>query len=116
MNALNGTDGSRQRRTFGFLVTCLGIVIVLWFLALYPLLPTTLLGLCAAILSGTAIFFWIWASVELLIWLDRPHKHAVIFKLVGYPIACSLGIGVFVAAYFAREFLSQNFSYFLGGF
>jgi hypothetical protein len=87
-------------------------VLVLWFLALYPLMPATLLGWGVAILAGVVVFLWVWGCIELIVWLERPRRYQLLFKIFGYPIACSLGVGVFLIAYCGRDFISRNFAYF----
>ena len=102
----------RNLRTMPVLLLGLVVVLVLWFFALYPLTPSTSLGWCAALLSGVVVFLWVWGCVELLVWLERPRAHRAVFKALGYPVALSLGLGIFAVAFFARDFLAHNFSYF----
>lgn len=111
MTAHQATD-SRGLRTLPILATCCAGVVILWFLALYPLVPKTALGRVVATASGVVIFFWCWACTEIIIRLERLGKKSLAFKIIGYPVAISLGAGVFVAAYLSSGFISKHFSYF----
>lgn len=85
---------------------------VFWFLALYPLVPSTPRGWAAATAAGLAVTLWAAACIAALQWIQARHRHAWAFKAIGLVIALSLGLGVFAAAFQARAFISANASYF----
>lgn len=90
----------------------LAAVMILWLLAIYPLTPSSMVGWCSVLLAGVAVFLWLWVCIEAILWLERPRPHRALFKCLGFLVALSLGASIFGAAYFARDFLSLNFSYF----
>jgi hypothetical protein len=87
-------------------------VLISWFGWLYPLVPKTPVGWVVAVLSGVVVFFYGWACIEAIIWLQARRRLKILFNSIGALVALSLGCGVFAAAYWAREFVSGNFSYF----
>jgi hypothetical protein len=104
----------KNLRSVPVLLVGLALELGLWVLALYPLTPTTSTGWCAVLLAGFVVFLWVWGCLEMLLWLDRPRLYRAYYKALGYPVAVSLGVGVFAAAYIARDFIAHNFSYFFG--
>jgi len=86
-------------------------VVVIWFIAFLPLIPVTKIGWIVELATGMIAFFWIWFSVELLVWLERPRKYQLVFKVAGIPVAVSFGACVFLAAYFFRDFIGLHFAY-----
>jgi hypothetical protein len=85
---------------------------VVWFLALYPLVPSTGRGWVAAAASGLAVTAWAATCIVALVWLERQQRFRLLFRAAGALLAVSLGVGVFGAAYEAREFITANASYF----
>jgi len=97
-----------------FIIAALAVAAgdVLWLLLLYPLLPVTSTGWIAALLSGAMVTGWVCACGFALIWLQAQQRYVLFFRAIGALVAVSLGGGVFLAVYFARDFVSTNFSYF----
>jgi hypothetical protein len=85
---------------------------VVWFLALYPLIPNTGHGWFAAVATGFAVTAWAAACSGLLLWFKKQQRYVLLFRALGLLVAVSLGVGIFAAAYEAREFISANSSYF----
>ena len=83
-----------------------------WFLALYPLVPHTRQGWLAAVASGLAVTVWAAVCSVILVWFERRPHHKLLHRMLGFIVAVSLGLGVFGAAFKAREFISANSSYF----
>ena len=95
-----------------FIAGVVVIGLVCWFLALYPLIPSTPQGWFSAVASGLVVIAWAAICVVALQWLQRRQRYVLFFKGIGAIVAISLGLGVFCAAYEARDFLATNYSYF----
>ena len=89
--------------------TCL-VVVIVWFVWLYPLVPNTLVGLIAELVSGILVFLYGWACVSAINWLLASSRFAILSKATAVLIALLLGVGIFTAAYFARDFVLCNFN------
>jgi hypothetical protein len=50
-------------------------------------------------------------AVKLITWLQP--QHSFVRQGLAIVIACSLGIAIFVSAYFARDFLAGQYHYFI---
>ena len=88
------------------------IGLVLWFGALYPLLPKSLKGWVAATAAGLIVLLWAALCVAALKWLQRQDTHRWFYRGVGVVVAISLGVGILRAAIYSRHFIESNFSYF----
>jgi hypothetical protein len=59
------------------------------------------------IAGGAALAF------RCITWLQRGTQRSVLRQGLAIVIACSLGIAIFVSAYFARDFLGGQYHYFI---
>jgi len=75
-------------------------------------MPKTLSGWLVEAVAGVVVFFYGWACIEIILWLQARTDQIIQAKALGILVALSLGAGVFVAAYFGRQFLVANFEYF----
>ena len=96
---------------FGSAVAVVGGGLFLWLALLYPLWPVSGLGWLAAIGSGLMVIAWAALCVLAIHWLNKQQRHVIFFKVVGVVVALSLGVGVFLGASTARDFMTKNFSY-----
>jgi hypothetical protein len=58
------------------------------------------------------VFFYGWACIETILWLQVQTRLVLIAKAAGVLVALSLGVGVFAAAYYGRQYVLGNFGYF----
>jgi hypothetical protein len=86
--------------------------LVFWFLALYPLLPKSLVGWVAATVAGLVVLLWGAVCIGALTWLQRQETHRWFYRSAGVAIAMSLGVGVLCGVIYSRSFIESNFSYF----
>jgi hypothetical protein len=88
------------------------VALLAWFGWLYPLIPVTLVGWVAAVVSGFFVGAWAVLCVAAILWLQRQTRFIWIARSAGIFVALSLGIGIFAAAYQVQSLLTENFSYF----
>jgi hypothetical protein len=112
MNGRSESDARGTLRSAPNLIGGFVAALTLWFLALYPLTPSTPIGWCVVVLSGTGCYLWLWASIEALVWLGRRRTRTVISNFIGVCVAASLGVGIFMLSLFGRDFIASHFSYF----
>lgn len=86
--------------------------LLLWFGWMYPLVPITTLGWMVAVVSGILVGLCAALCVSIILWLQRQKKFVWLCRIAGVVVAVSLGLGIFTAAYSARDFFGQNLSYF----
>jgi hypothetical protein len=95
-----------NKRPIPLLLGSLCFVVVFWFIAFFPLIPVTKVGWLVELTTGTIAFFWVWACIEILVWLERPRHYRWIYRLAGVPVALSFGARVFVAVFYFRDFIA----------
>ncbi|HEY6621100.1 MAG TPA: hypothetical protein VIY68_16255 [Steroidobacteraceae bacterium] len=82
-----------------------------WFALLHPLVPSSMAGFAVEAVLLLPIAGYAFLAVKCISWL-RPQRSFVRQGLT-VVIACSLGIAIFVSAYFARDFLAGQYHYFI---
>jgi peptidoglycan biosynthesis protein MviN/MurJ (putative lipid II flippase) len=83
--------------------------VVLWFLGHYPLFPATGAGWAAAF-GSMAVFVLCGALLyPALTRIGDRTTWQRTWAAAGIVLACSLGVGVFVAEYVWRDFIAENF-------
>ena len=87
-------------------------VVVLWFAMLYPLTPSSVSGFMVEALSGFFVFLFGWVSVSAISGLKSATRWPLLSRTIAVAVACMLGVVIFGAAYWGREFMLNNFSYF----
>ncbi len=85
-------------------------LVLFWFGYHLPLFPSTLYGWLAAF--GSLVIFVIAGAllVPALSYAESKSNAQKAWKVLGAVLACTLGVGVFVAEYVWRDFISQNFT------
>ena len=106
------TRAEQWFRGLAIAVVFLLIWLAIWFGLLFPLTPASPLGWAIEIGSGFVVLVVGWGIHYILSSIDDQRRPSRVLKLVGYIVAPSLGITIFVAAYFAQGYWAKNFSYF----
>ena len=89
---------------------CLGAQVA-WFLLLLPLVPATSAAFFAEFAAGLVVSALIYGAVRAIVWLLGSRTKNSLTTALALMIALGIGVAIFSAAYWCREFLTGNFSY-----
>jgi len=88
-----------------------GVAVLFWFGMHFPLVPATPQGWAAALGSLLIFVLCVILLVPALNWAEVRTTWQRMWRVLGAIAACSLGIGIFVAEYVWRDFITKNFTY-----
>jgi len=97
---------------FGFVAPATGAIalgFLLWLGMHWPLFPKTPAGWAAAILSYAVVVVACLLIFPVLSWSEREGAFERLRIVLGAIVACSLGVGIFVAEWLWRDFIASNF-------
>jgi hypothetical protein len=85
---------------------------LVWFGLLHPLVPSSIAGFVAEALLLVPVAGCAALAIKLITWLQSGADRSFLRQGLAVVIACSVGIVIFVSAYFARDFLGTQYHYF----
>ncbi len=77
------------------------------------LVPSSMAGFAVEALLLLPIAGCAALAIKCITWLQRGTQRSFLRQGLAIVIACSLGIAIFVSAYFARDFLDGQYHYFI---
>ena len=61
---------------------------------------------------GLLVALAAWGALSGIFWLATSDTNLVLCRMAAYALALSVGVGIFLTAYFFREALTAHFHYF----
>jgi hypothetical protein len=92
---------------FVFLLLCL----LAWFAFQFPLVPTTALGFAVNVSFALLVIGYGVLALRSIVWLSETRFNRNVKSVLGFILAASVGVVIFIAAYLSRDFLSTNFGF-----
>jgi len=91
----------------------LGVVVypVVWYLALWPLVPKTPVGWSAWCISGLAFGACLSGGIVGLTWIERQQQNRWAWKLLGFLAVLGFAGAIFATLAYSQTFIAENFSY-----
>jgi hypothetical protein len=92
---------------FGFFL----LFLLFWFALQFPLVPTTVLGFAMNVAFALLVIGYGVLALRSIVWLSGTGLGQQAKDTLGFILAGSVGVAIFVAAYLARDFVSTNFGF-----
>ena len=87
------------------------LFLLAWFALQFPLVPTTALGCAVNIAFALIVLGYAAFALRLVVWLGKTGLNRNIKSALGFILAASVGVAIFITAYLSRDFLSTNFGF-----
>ena len=82
-----------------------------WFALQFPLIPTTALGFALNVAFALVVLGHSAFALRSIIWLNKTGLDRNVKSALGFILAASVGVAIFITAYLSRDFLSTNFGF-----
>jgi hypothetical protein len=92
---------------FGFFL----LFLLVWFGLQFPLVPTTALGFAINVAFALLVLGYGVLALRSIAWLSGTGLGRETKSALGFILAASVGVAIFLAAYFSRDFVSTNFAF-----
>src|SRR5450631_3045 len=90
---------------FGFFL----LFLLVWFALQFPLVPTTALGFAVNVAFALLVMGYGVLALRSIVWLSKTGLDRNAKSALGFILAVSVGVAIFLAAYLSRDFLTTNF-------
>jgi len=87
------------------------LLLLFWFALQFPLIPTTAVGFAVNVAFAVLVMGYGVLAFRAIVWLSETGLGRKIKDALGFILAASVGVAIFLAAYVSRDFVSTNFGF-----
>jgi uncharacterized membrane protein len=87
------------------------LFLLVWFSLQFPLVPTTALGFAVNVAFALVVLGYAAFALRSIIRANKTGLNGNVKSAVGFILAASVGVAIFITAYLSRDFLSTNFGF-----